>query len=410
MPNIKPFKAILPPQNKAADVVIGLENLTISSAKVIGALNPSSFVHLLVPKIENYYLRGSKQEIAFKKIAENFDDFIQNGTLVRDRTESIYIYAKTYKGKTKTGIWAVSNIEDYLSNNIKRHELTRIEREKGLVEYLQQTGLDANPVLITYAKNDDLDQIIEKEKLKPADLDFFITDEQHQIWKVCDSDIVLEIQSIFAQMPATYIADGHHRAAAACSFGQQRRVLNPKHQGTEEYNYFSSVYISADQLEILPFHRFLKLNHLFDHIEILEFLKANFEIKEIDKRDIIPKKEHLVGFYYQQKAYQVNLNSFLNKNILHDLDVSLLQELILKPLFNVEDPREDEKLYFLGGKIDIELHLQMIDSGKFDLAFFLYPTSVNDLIQIANLGGTMPPKSTWFEPKFLAGLVTHEID
>ncbi|OAQ40561.1 hypothetical protein A5893_06340 [Pedobacter psychrophilus] len=410
MPNIKPFKAILPSQAKASNVVVGLENLSISSAKAIGNANPFSFVHLLVPKIENYYLRGSKQEIAFKKIAENFDDFIQQEILVKDKQEAIYIYTKSKNGNVKTGIWTVSNIHDYLSNQIKKHELTRLEREKGLVEYLQQTGLDANPVLITFEKNDDLEKIIKNEKLKPAHLDFNIADEQHQIWKVTDEIVNHNIQAIFRKMPNTYIADGHHRAAAACSYGVERRLLNLKHNGSEEYNYFSSVYISADQLEILPFHRFLKLNHLFDHVEILEFLMDNFKIKEIERKDLIPTKEHFIGFYYQNKAYQIDFNDFLNSNILHDLDVSLLQKNILKPLFNVNDPREDEKLYFIGGEIDLELNLNMIDLGKFDIAFFLYPTSIKDLMKIADLGETMPPKSTWFEPKFLAGLITHEMD
>lgn len=410
MPKIKPFKAILPSPAKAAEVVVGLENLSISSAKAIGSVNPFSFVHLLVPKIENYYLRGSKQEIAFKKIAENFDDFIQNGTLVRDKEEAIYIYTKSKKGNVKTGIWTVSNIDDYISNHIKKHELTRLEREKGLIEYLQQTALDANPVLITYHKDDNLEKIIENEKLKPAHLDFSINDEQHQIWKITDDLINIKIKDIFSKMPITYIADGHHRAAAACSYGTNQRLLKLKHTGLEEYNYFSSVYISANQLEILPFHRFLKLNHLFDHIEVIEFLDNNFEILEIEPKNLIPTKKHFIGFYYQRKAYQIDFSNYLNENVLHDLDVSLLQKLILKPLFNVNDPREDEKLYFLGGEIDLPSHLQMIDNGKYDLAFFLYPTSVKDLMQIADLGETMPPKSTWFEPKFLVGLISHEMD
>ncbi len=410
MPKIKPFKAILPSQAKAAEVVVGLENLSISSAKAIGSVNPYSFVHLLVPKIENYYLRGSKQEIAFKNIAENFDDFINDKILVKDKEEAIYIYTKTKNENIKTGIWTVSNIDDYISNHIKKHELTRLEREKGLIEYLQQTGLDANPVLITHHKNDSLTEIIEIEKLQSAHLDFKIADEKHQIWRIANNEIINKIQRIFTEMPYTYIADGHHRAAAACSYGTKMRLLNLKHNGSEEYNYFSSVYISDDQLEILPFHRFLKLNHLFDHVEVLEFLKNNIKIIEIKPQNLIPNQEHLIGFYYQQKAYQINLNNYLNKDVLHDLDVSLLQKLILKPLFNVNDPREDEKLYFLGGEIDLESHLQMIDNGKYDLAFFLYPTSVKDLMQIADLGETMPPKSTWFEPKFLAGLITHEMD
>jgi uncharacterized protein (DUF1015 family) len=410
MPKIKPFKAILPNPAKAKDVVIGLENLTISSAKELGGLNPISFVNLLVPKIENYYLRGSKQEIAFQKITENFEDFKVKGILIQDDNPAIYIYEFKNEYFHFKGFWTLSSIDDYLNNNIKKHELTRAEREKGLIEYLQQTGIDANPVLVTHQNNLVLNEIIRTETEKPTAISFTLENTLHQVWRIALPDLMEKVIDVFKEMPSSYIADGHHRAAAASTYGIERRKLNLKHRGNEEYNFFSSVYISSNQLGILPFHRFIKLDKDFDKILILPFLNQNFDIEEIDQNNLIPKERSLIGFYFDRKAYQINLKSIVNQDVLADLDVSLLQNHILNPLFNVTDSREDSRLHFLGGNIILEESLNQIDNDIFDLAFFLYPVLIEDLMSIADLGETMPPKSTWFEPKFLAGLITHHID
>ena len=409
MPTIKSFKAILPAYAKVENVVIRLENLSLESAKEIRSQNEDTFVHLLVPKIENYYLRGSKQELAFQKIAENFESFIEKEILWRDEQPAIYIYKQEKDSKSYSGIWTVSAIDDYLNNRIKKHELTRPEREKGLIEYLQQTGIDANPVLITYPPNQDLEKLIDEQIcLKPA-LDFYLEEEHHQVWKIIDEAQIEAVEATFKSMNLTYIADGHHRAAAASTYGIERRKLNLKHRGDEEYNFFSSVYISSNQLEILPFHRFIKLQHQPNEKEIMEFIYAHFEVTEIKEEDLFPNCIHQFGFYFNKKAYLLNSEYKLNGDVLHDLDVSILQSYVLKPLFNIEDPREEERLHFIGGAIDLKAHIQMINDGIYDLAFFLYPTSISDLMKIADIGETMPPKSTWFEPKFPAGLITHEI-
>jgi uncharacterized protein (DUF1015 family) len=410
MPTIKPFNAILPHVNFAKEVVIGLENLTISSAKEIGELNPNSFVHLLVPKIENYYLRGSKQEIAFQKIIENFDDFKTNQILMKDEQPAIYIYEFKNDDFHFKGFWTISAIDDYLNNHIKKHELTVKEREKGLIEYLEQTGIDANPVLITYPNQLVLDRIIENEMQNTAAISFTTENTLHQVWRLTDERLIAEILTAFKEMPNTYIADGHHRAAAASTYGIERRKLNLKHRGTEEYNFFSSVYISANQLAILPFHRFLKLSADFSRDKILPFLENHFELKRIDIINLIPENRREIGFYFDGIAYQIDLKHHIKNDVLEDLDVSLLQNLILNPLFEIKNPREDSRLSFLGGSINLEDCLKQIYDGIFDLAFFLYPVLIQDLMAIADLGETMPPKSTWFEPKFLAGLITHEID
>lgn len=410
MPKIKPFKAILPSAAFVNEVVISLENLSIESAKEIRGKNPHSFVHLLVPKIENYYLMGSKQELAFKKISENLEDFLQKEILIKDSEEAIYIYRQTTQKHQYTGFWTVSSIDDYLNNKIKKHELTRAERERGLIEYVKETGLDANPVLITYPNRVELEEIIENKTKDQPSLDFELDGVHHQIWKIIHTEEVKRVVHIFENMPESYIADGHHRAAAASTFGIERRKLNLKHRGTEEYNFFSSVYISTNQLDILPFHRFIKLNEDLNPNKILGFIKDKFEIKTLEKGEILPQSEHVLGFYINAKAYQIQLKSHLKGDVLADLDVSILQNEILEPLFHITNPREDKRMHFIGGEVDIEKKLKLVDQGVYDLAFFLFPIAVDDLIKIADIGETMPPKSTWFEPKFLAGLVTHEIN
>ena len=410
MPIIQSFKAILPHPAKAEKVVIHLENLSLESAKEIRSINPESFVHLLVPKIENHYLRGSKTEITFQKIAENFEDFIQKNILVKDETANIYIYRQQNKLHSYTGIWTASSIDDYINNKIKKHELTRAEREKGLIEYLQQTGIDANPVLITYPESQKLEAIIKNEIEKESVINISLEGAQHQIWRVSNLLEVNEIIKIFKEMSDTYIADGHHRAAAASTYGIERRKLNLKHKGTEEYNFFSSVYISSNQLSILPFHRFLKLTESKNADDIISFIRNEFETNEIEVKDLIPFQPHLVGFYIQEKAYQINLKNHLKNDVLADLDVSIVQEKILSPLFQIDNPREDQRLQFVGGNVDLTTYIKKVDEGVFDMGFLLFPISVAELIKIADIGEIMPPKSTWFEPKFLAGLITHQIN
>jgi uncharacterized protein (DUF1015 family) len=412
MPSIKPFKALLPNNDLAQEIVVHLENLTIENAKIIRDQSVNSFVHLLIPKLEHYYLQGSKQELAFKKIAENLEDFMRENVLIQDDKSSLYIYQIKHLGLTQTGIWTVTAIDDYLNNTVKKHELTRVERERGLIEYLQQTGIDANPVLITYPPKAEINQIIEtKVKLVP-DLSFDYEQEQHHLWKVNDSVEVDKLVQLFEKMDATYLADGHHRAAAACTYGIERRKLNLKHKATEEYNFFSSVYMSTDQLRVFEFHRVIKDLGNLSSADFLKAISSKFNIQEIKSEDLNPKQEHQFGLYHAGKSYLlITKSEFINPaNVVGNLDVSILEDLILKPILNILDSRTDKRISFAGGITQIYDLLKSVDSKEQSAVFFLYPTSIDDLMKVADLGETMPPKSTWFEPKFLVGLVTHLIN
>ncbi|MDF3076346.1 MAG: hypothetical protein K0S09_235 [Sphingobacteriaceae bacterium] len=411
MPTIKSFVGIHPAAEFAAEVVLPLETLTIRDAKVIVKENPVSYANMLVPDVENPYLRGSKKELAYKKINENFDEFLERGVLVKDDKPAIYVYRIERAGVSQTGLWTLTSIDDYLNNTVKKHELTRAEREKNLIEYLQQTGIDANPVLIAYRPNNSVEELIaDVVNAKPL-LDFMAANARHLLWKIDDNSKVEKLTTLFADMKATYIADGHHRAAAACTAGIERRKLNLKHRGTEEYNFFSSVYMATDQLRILEFNRLVKSVGELGVESLLQRLSPDFDFEE-QPIDCKPQQIHEFGMYFKGKWQLLKARSQTYQSLhpVDTLDVSILQDRIFEPVFGISNPRTDDRMSFVGGNVPPEDLAVKVDKGEFDVAFTLFPTAIDQLFAVADAGEVMPPKSTWFEPKFLAGLLIHQID
>ena len=355
-------------------------------------------------------MMGSKTELAYKKINENFEDFLERGILIRDAKPSLYIYQVAHRGIVQTGIWAITSIDDYLNNTIKKHELTRADREKALIDYLQQTGCDANPVLITYHPDKKVDQIIKYTIKNKPNLSFTQEKANHKLWKIDDEAPLNGLVESFSQLKVSYIADGHHRAAAASLLGIERRKMNLKHMGTEEYNFFTSVYMATDQLRIYPFHRLLKDTGDFTADEFLKQLNKNFEVNPV-KQAVEPSVVHEFGMYLSGNWFKLiaKPQTYHQNNPVAELDVSILQDLVLSPLIGINDPRTDSRISFVGGVIPVEDLVKSVDEGNFAVAFTLYPTSIEQLIRVADAGEVMPPKSTWFEPKFQAGLVIHQI-
>ncbi|MFM6975949.1 MAG: DUF1015 domain-containing protein [Sphingobacteriaceae bacterium] len=413
MPKIKAFKGIHPAQTHVDRVVLQVENLDIASAKRIRNQNPYSFVNMLVPKLENRFLMGSKTELAFKKINDNFDDYLEKGILLQDQQPAIYVYQVKHLGLTQAGFWTVTAIDDYLNNTIRKHELTRAEREKSLIDYVQQTGIDANPVLITYPTDETLSQIIKETLLKQPLLHFNRQDAEHCLWKIDDEAILNTITQAFARLKSTYIADGHHRAAAASSYGIERRKFNLKHTGNEEYNFFTSVYMPTDQIHIFEFHRLIKSLGKLSVNQLLKELEADFDLKELTNiRVFKPGYMHQIGLYVASKWYELNYRepAVRPDNPVEKLDVSILQNRVLTRILQIKDPRTDPRLSFAGGITHIADLVKKVDDGEFDALFTLFPTSIEELIQVADAGEVMPPKSTWFEPKFQAGLLIHKVN
>lgn len=413
MPKIKAFRGIRPGAAYAGQVVLDIENLSIDEAKIIRQENPYSYVNMLVPKLDNFFLMGSKNELVYKKINENFEEFIDKGVLITDPEPSLYIYQTTRGKLVQTGIWTVTSIDDYLNNVVKKHELTRADREQSLINYLQQTGIDANPVLITYLAVPEIDEIISKVCRKEPELFFVKQDAEHRLWKIDTEADVSNLVNAFAKLPVSYIADGHHRAAAASLLGIERRKLNLKHKGDEEYNFFASVYMSADQLKIYEFNRLLKDLNGLSASQFIDALSQHFTIeKSREGEAVIPRELHHFGMYLDGSWYRLvaRQETLKNQHPVAQLDVSVLQDFVLSPILNISDPRTDPRLCVVGGLQPVKELVKQVDKGDFALAFTLFPTSIDQLISVADAGEVMPPKSTLFEPKFQVGLVIHKIN
>ncbi|MES2872788.1 MAG: DUF1015 family protein [Bacteroidota bacterium] len=411
MPTIKPFQGIRPNPAYAGEVVLDMENLSLQEAKLIRQENPYSFVNMLVPKLENLFLRGSKNELAFKQINENFDEFLEEGVLVHEKNPSVYVYQVSKDGNTQTGIWTVTAVDDYLSNTIKRHELTRPEREAVLIDYLQQTGIDANPVLIAYHSVPEINKLISIICESSPELSFSKAGARHQLWKTDDSRHISTIIGNFAKVPSAYIADGHHRAAAATLLALRQRKLNPNYTGAEEFNFFTSVYMATDQLKIYPFHRLVKDLSGKSKLEFLDELGRYFSLERSD-RAVLPDQMHEFGMYLDGLWYKLSARKTPNcgENPVSELDVSIIQEVVFKNILGMADTRTDPRIGFSGGTVPIGELIGQVNSGSYAVAFTLFPTSIEQLFRVADEGGVMPPKSTWFEPKFQAGLLTHKIN
>lgn len=411
MPKIKAFYGIRPNPDYAGDVVLNIENLSLQEAKIIRQKNPYSYVNMLVPRLDNLFLRGSKHELAFKKINENFEDFLDKGVLIKDFKQSIYIYRISREGRSQTGIWTVTSIDDYLNNVIKKHELTRPDRENVLINYMQQTGIDANPVLITYASNAEINLIIKRVCNLLPDLSFNQANAQHELWKVDHDDDVTTLIDEFSKISSTYIADGHHRASAACLLAIEQRKLNPKYTGAEEYNFFTSVYMASDQLDIYGFNRIIKDLNSLTAEEFLNDLRKNFQIVK-GNEVIMPSAMHDFGMYLNGSWYKLIANSetYQTSSPVKKLDVSILQDYILSPLLNITDSTTDPRISFAGGILPVDDLVKQIDQKQSAVLFTLFPASIEQLTRVADVGEVMPPKSTWFEPKFQVGLLVHQIN
>ncbi len=410
MPKIKPFRGIRPSSEIADKVVLGLENLSLDEAKIIRSENPYSYVNMLIPKIENQFMMGSKRELTFKKINENFEDFLDEGILRKDEKPALYVYQVKHKGITQTGIWTVTSIDDYLNNTVKKHELTRADRELALIEYLQQTGIDANPVLVTYQPVTRINEIIEQTVSLDSDLHFEKGDAEHLLWKIDDESIVNTLVEEFSNLQTSYIADGHHRAAAAALLGIERRKRNLKHTGNEEYNFFTTVYMATNELQIFEFYRLLKDIKGMDAADFISRLEPVFDIEHSDS-EIKPEKLHELGLYLDKQWYRLQAKTYTynSSNPVSGLDVQILQKYILEPVLGITDPRTDPCLSFEGGLTPVTDLVKRVENGDIRAFFTLYPTSIEQLIKVADAGEVMPPKSTWFEPKTRDGLVVYTI-
>jgi uncharacterized protein (DUF1015 family) len=338
---------------------------------------------------------------------------LAQGTFFQDEKACLYIYELIMNGRSQTGIVACAAVEDYLNDRIKKHELTRPDKEADRKNHVRVSMMNAEPVFFAYKAAKQLDEFVEEIKSGEAEYAFSANDGvEHKFWLVNDDKLIRNIITEFEKMPATYVADGHHRTAAAALVGNELKKENPSHTGDEEYNYFLAVHFPDNQLEIIDYNRVVKDLNGLDVGSFLKAVSASFSVKKIEEEIFKPERLHDIGMYLQGEWYALtaNTNTYDDSDPIAVLDVTILSNQILEPILNIHDLRTDKRIEFIGGIRGMEELERRVDSGDMAVAFAMYPVSMKQLMDIADGGLIMPPKVTWFEPKLRSGLVVHSLE
>ena len=406
---IKPFKAVRPQAQFAKQVASRpYDVLNSAEAKIEAEGNAQSFLHITKSEIDLSSSIDIHSTAVYEKAKENLEAFIKRDILFKESKDCYYIYQLIMNGRSQTGLVCVSSVDDYENDIIKKHEFTRPEKEQDRINHIKISGAQTGNVFLAYRNNKEVDLIIEKWKTTKSPAYDFIADDQiqHTVWIVTDNDTIQKISSLFeTEIPFTYIADGHHRAASAAKV---RKALGDK--ATTASNYFLTTLFPSDQLYIMDYNRVVKdLNGLSED-EFITSLQKNFEVKELGKKIVQPKQLHAFGMYLNKTWYQLiaKEGTFTNDPI-GILDVTILQNNLLEPILNIKDQRTDKRIDFIGGIRGLSELEKRVDSDGMKVAFSLYPVTIDQLFDIADSGNVMPPKSTWFEPKLRDGLLTHLI-
>lgn len=416
MAKIKPFKGIRPPQ-ELIDQVASLPYDVMSSAEArqMAEGNPFSLLHITRAEIDFEVGIDEHSDVVYNKSRSNYDNFQDTGILEQDSSECYYIYGQTMEGRTQYGIVAAASVQDYLDGIIKKHELTRPDKEEDRMINVRVNNANIEPVFFAFPKVEELDMIMNDiiKNQKPT-YDFVAEDYiGHHFWVVEDKATVDHITQLFEnKVPFTYVADGHHRTAAAALVGAEQKANNPNHTGEEAYNYFLAVHFPDDQLDIIDYNRTIKdLNGLSEN-EFISKIKERFEITNQSSEILKPSKLHDFSMYLSGKWYLLKAKdgTFNDDDPIGVLDVTVLTNNILDPILGIKDLRTSKRIDFVGGIRGLDELSKRVDSGDWKVAFALYPVSMQQLIDIADSGNIMPPKTTWFEPKLRSGLVIHSLE
>ena len=415
MATIKPFKGIRPPKNLVEKVASRpYDVLNSDEARAEAAGNPYSLYHIIKPEIDFPVGTDEHEDKVYTKAAENFAKFRSNGWLVQDENEKYYVYAQTMNGRTQYGLVVCAYVDDYMTGKIKKHELTRRDKEEDRMKHVRVNNANIEPVFFAYPHHEELDNIVKDISKNTPEYDFVAEFDGfgHTFWKIDDEKKIAQITGIFAEIPSLYIADGHHRSAAAALVGNEKRLQNPNHTGKEEYNYFMAVCFPDNQLTIIDYNRLVKdLNGLTDE-EFLNKLKENFQVEEKGTDIFKPESLHHFSLYLSGKWYSLiaREGTYNDNDPIGVLDVTISSNLILDEILGIKDLRSDKRIDFVGGIRGLGELKRRVDSGEMKAALALYPVSMKQLIDIADSGNIMPPKTTWFEPKLRSGLVIHDLE
>lgn len=413
MAKIKPFRGIRPPRELAEEVASRpYDVLNSEEARAEAAGNEKSLYHIIKPEINFAPGTDEHDPKVYDKAVEQFNLFQEKGWLVQDNTEKYYVYAQTMNGRTQYGLVVCANVEDYLNGVIKKHELTRRDKEEDRMKHVRINNANIEPVFFAYPDNAELDAIVAETVKGKPEYDFTAPDGfGHHFWLINDDNTIKRITELFAAIPYLYIADGHHRTAAAALVGAEKARQNPHHKGDEEYNYFLAVCFPASQLHIIDYNRVVKdLNGLSEE-EFLSKLTENFIVEKKGKEIYHPCALHNFSLYLDGEWYSLTARegTYNDSDPIGVLDVTISSDLILRDILGIKDLRSDKRIDFIGGIRGLEELKRRVDNGEMKVALALYPVSMKQLMDIADSGNIMPPKTTWFEPKLRSGLVIHKL-
>jgi uncharacterized protein (DUF1015 family) len=412
---LKAFKGLRPPEALAKAVASRpYDVLNSDEARQESDGNQHSLLHIIKPEIDLDPEVDVHAPEVYEKARENFQKFQDEGWLVQDEEAYLYVYGQTMWGKTQYGLVGCASVDDYLNNVIKKHELTRPDKEEDRMKHVRINNANIEPVFFSYPAHPELDGIIKTIVKENAPEYDFVADDGigHHFWVIRDQQAIDRIIGLFEGIPSTYVADGHHRTAAAALVGKEKREQNPNHDGTEEYNYFLAVHFPDDQLTIIDYNRVVKDLNGMTPVEFLTKLKGSFAIEDKGSEIYKPAALHNFSMYLEGKWYALTAKegTYNDQDPIGVLDVTILSNQILEPVLGIEDLRRSTRIDFVGGIRGLEELKKRVDSGEMKVAFALYPVSMKQLIDIADSGNIMPPKTTWFEPKLRSGLVIHKLD
>lgn len=416
MSRVKAFRGLRPPVEIAAQLASRpYDVMNSAEARVEAAGNQYSLLHVTKAEIDLAEGIDEHSQEVYDKVVENFNDFKQKGWLVKDDKAKLYIYAQTMDGRTQYGIVGCAHVDDYFNNVIKKHELTRKDKEDDRMIHVNITNANVEPVFFAYPAHQEIDQMVENIVKNEKPVYDFVAKEDgfgHTFWVIEDEKTVARIEEIFEkEIPALYVADGHHRTAAAARVGQERRASNPNHTGNEEYNYFMAVIFPDSQLKIIDYNRVVKdLNGLTEE-EFLAKLNDTFVVEKAGKEIYKPSKLHEFSMYLGGEWYKMTAKegTYDDNDPIGVLDVTILSNNVLDKVLDIKDLRTSKRIDFVGGIRGLGELQRRVDNGEMKVAFALYAVSMQQLINIADSGNIMPPKTTWFEPKLRSGLVIHEL-
>ena len=409
MVRIKPFQGVRPPKQYASEVASRPYDV-LNSAEAKAEATERSLLHIIKPEIDFDPIADEHSEAVYQKAVENFQLWQQRGWLERDNKECYYVYAQTMDGRTQYGLVMCCHFEDYLSGAIKKHELTRPDKEEDRMIHVRNQRANIEPVFFAYPDNAEIDAIVNRVIQAPVEYDFTAADGfGHQLWVIDDEQTCNRITEIFKSIPALYVADGHHRTAAAARVGAECKANNPNHTGEEEYCYFLAVTFPESHLRIIDYNRVVKdLNGLSSE-QFLAALEADFTVEKMGEEIYTPNALHNFSLYLDGCWYSLTAKegTYDDNDPIGVLDVTVLSNLVLDKVLDIKDLRTSKRIDFVGGIRGLGELKRRVDSGEMKAAFALYPVSMRQLIDIADTGNIMPPKTTWFEPKLRSGVVIH---